>query len=162
MGLIELSLHLPNRPGQLAAVARLLAEHGINVASIHVDSTARRGDVRLVVSDPKGALPLLKKAHYVVRTHELIPVQLEDRAGSFLRVLDALGAAKINIEHVVLLVRREGTKTMVGLGLSDLPKARRVLRRSGFLPEGSEAALTNAELVAAAPAIPSESVGLML
>jgi hypothetical protein len=162
MGLTEISLHLPNRPGQLAAVARILARKGINVASIHVDSTASRGDVRLVVSDPRGAVPLLKQAKYDVRTSELVPIQLEDRAGSFLKVLDTLSAAKINIEHVVLLVRREGTKTVVGLGLSDLPKARRILRKSGFLPKGGEDVISNAELVAVAPAIPSESVGLML
>jgi hypothetical protein len=162
MGLIEISLRVPNRPGQLAGVARLLAEKQINVASIHVDSRGARGDVRLVVNDPKGAIPLLRKAGYTVRTHELIAVQLEDRAGSFLRVLDSLTDAGINIQHVVLLVQREGNQTLVGLGLDDLPKARRLLRRAGYLSPGAERLVSNSDLVAAVPAIPSESVGLML
>ncbi|MGI0053393.1 MAG: ACT domain-containing protein [Thermoplasmata archaeon] len=153
---------LPNRPGQLAGVARLLAEHRINVASIHVDSTAARGMVRIVVSDPDGAIPLLTRAGYPVSTHELIAVQLEDRAGSFLKVLDCLSEAGINIEHVVLLVQREGNRTLVALGLGDLAKARRRLRKAGFLAPGAERLVSNADLVAGTPAITSESVGLML
>ena len=162
MGLIEISLRLPNRPGQLAGVARLLAEHQINVAAIHVDATSARGDVRLVVSDPKGAVPLLRRAGYSVATHELVAVLLEDRAGSFLRVLDCLTDAGINIEHVVVLVRREGNQTLVGLGLSDLTRARRVLRRAGFLAAGAERLISNSDLVAGTPAIPDTSVGLMM
>ncbi|HEV2166552.1 MAG TPA: ACT domain-containing protein [Thermoplasmata archaeon] len=162
MTLIELSLHLPNRPGQLAEIARLLAQKQINVASIHVDSKGARGDVRLVVSDPKGALVLLKKMGYAVQTHELVAIQLEDKAGSFLKVLDCLTDAGINIQHVVLLVQREGNRTLVGLGLDDLTRARRILRSQGFLAPGAERLVSNSDLIAAVPSIPSESVGLML
>jgi hypothetical protein len=162
MVLIEISLRLPNRPGQLAGVARLLAEKQINVASIHVEPVGGRGNVRLVVSDPKGAVPLLRKAGYTVETRELIAVELEDHAGSFLKVLDHLTDAGINIEHVVLLVQRDGNKTLVALGLSDLPKARRILRGAGVLSGGAARLVTNSDLVAAVPAIPSESVGLLL
>lgn len=162
MALIELSLKLPNRPGQLAGVARRLAEQQINVASIDVDSVRRNGNVRLIVSDPKGAIPLLRKAGYEVRTKELLPVQLEDRAGSFLQVLDALSRSRINIEHVVLLVQREGGRTLVALGVSDLSKARRILQKGKFLSAEAERLVSNSDLVAAVPAIPSTSVGMMM
>ncbi len=162
MALVEIALNLPNRPGELAGVARLLAEHQINVASIHVDSTSARGTVRLVVSDPAGALPLLRKAGLSVTTCELIAVQLEDRAGSFLKVLDCLTEARINIEHVVLLVQRDGNRTLVALGLDDLARARRRLRRAGFLSAEADRLVSNSDLVAGAPVIPSESVGLLL
>jgi hypothetical protein len=162
MPLIELTLRLPNRPGQLAGVARRLAEQQINVASIHVDADRAHGNVRLVVSDPKGAVPLLRKAGYAVQTHELIAVQLEDRAGSFLRVLDALTDSGINIEHVVLLVQREGNRTLVALGVDDLAKARQILRRQGFLSGEAERLVSNSDLVAARPAIPSASVGMLM
>ncbi len=162
MTLIEIVLRLPNRPGRLAGVARLLAEQHINVASIHVDSVRSHGNVRLVVSDPKGAVPLLKKAGYRVHTNELIAVQLEDRAGSFLRVLDALTGEGINIEDVALLVQREGRRTLVALGVKDLAKARRILRKAGFLSAEAERLVLNSELVAAVPAIPSSSVGMLM
>lgn len=162
MVLLEVALTLKNRPGELAGVARLLAAHQINVASIHVDSTTAQGTVRLVVSDPAGALPLLKRAGYAVSTSELIAVQLEDRAGSFLKVLDCLTEAAINIENVVLLVQREGNRPLVALGLDDLVKARRRLRKAGYLSADAERLVSNSDFVAGAPVIPSESVGLLL
>jgi hypothetical protein len=161
MPLIELALPLPNRPGTLASVARILAEKGINVASIHVESLARDTHVRLIVSDPKGAVPLLKKAGYRITTHELLAVQLEDRAGSFLRVLEALSEAAVNVDHVIILVQREGNKSLVAMGVNDLPKARRILRRASFLADPVQH-ITNSDLVSARPSIPSESVGLLL
>jgi hypothetical protein len=161
MPLTELTLPLPNRPGTLATVARLLAEKGINVSSIHVESSSRETRVRLIVSDPKGAVPLLKRAGYAVTTGELIAVHLEDRAGSFLRVLDALAEAKVNVDHVILLVQRVGGKSLVALGVDEFPKARRLLRKAGFLADPVQG-ITNADLVAAPPSIPQESVGLLL
>jgi hypothetical protein len=161
MPLTELSLPLPNRPGTLAAVARILAEKGINVSSIHVESSSKETQVRLIVSDPKGAIPLLRSAGYQVSTGELIAVQLEDRAGSFLRVLDNLAQARVNVDHVILLVQREGHQSLVALGVDDLSKSRRILKRAGFLADPVQN-ISNADLVAARPSIPSESVALLL
>ena len=162
MALIEISLHLPNRPGQLVGVARLLAEKHINVASIHVAPKGVRGNVRIVVSDPKTALKVLRGAGYEIETRELIAVRLEDRAGSFLRVLNCLAEHRINIQHIVILVQREGRRSLVALGVDRLTLARQVLRDAGFLSPGAERLVSNADLVAGVPAIPSESVGFML
>ena len=162
MTLQELALEVPNRPGALAGVARILAKERINVAAISVDSNARRGHVRLVLSDPKRARTLLAAAGFRVETHELIAVRLEDRTGSFLQVLDALANAKVNIQSVAILVVREGGHSLVGISSDELPKARLALRQGGFISETAERLISNRDLLAAAPAIPQESVGLLL
>jgi len=162
MTLQELALELPNRPGALAAVARLLAKERINVAAISVDSTARKGHVRLVVSDPGRARTLLSSGGFRVETHELIAVRLEDRSGSFLQVLDALSSAKVNIQSVAILVVKEANQSLVAFSADDLPRARQVLRQGGFISEGAERLVSNRDLLAAAPGIPPESVGLLL
>jgi hypothetical protein len=162
MTLQELALELPNRPGALAGVARILAKERINVAAISVDSTARRGHVRLVVSDPARARSLLAEGGFRVETHELIAVRLEDRSGSFLQVLEALSAAKVNIQSVAILIVKEGAQSLVAFSSDDLPRARQVLRQGGFIAEGAERLVSNRDLLAKAPAIPSESVGLLL
>ena len=162
MALQELSLELPNRPGALAGVARILAKERINVASLSVDSTARRGHVRLVASDPARARHLLQEAGFRVETHELIAVRLEDRSGSFLQVLEALSREKVNITSVAILVVRDGAQSLVALTSDDLPRARQVLRQGGFFSESAERLVNNRDLLAAAPAIPSETVGLLL
>jgi hypothetical protein len=162
MTLQELALELPNRPGALAGVARILAKERINVAAISVDSTARRGHVRLVVSDPARARALLSEGGFRVETHELIAVRLEDRSGSFLQVLEALSAAKVNLQSVAILIVRERAQSLVAFSSDDLPRARQVLRQGGFISEAAERLVNNRDLLAKAPAIPSESVGLLL
>ncbi len=162
MSLREIQLTLPNRPGTLARVARLLARERINIAAISVDSATGRGRVRLVVSDPDRATPLLKNAGYEAEVREMLAVRLEDRAGSFLRVLDALERAKINIQSVAILIAREGSQPLVAFSANDLARARRALHRAGFESRIAEPIVSNAELLAVAPSIPSESVALHL
>jgi|SRR5579863_3842462 hypothetical protein len=162
MALQEITLRLANRPGTLERVARRLAEERVNVAAISVDSVGRLGNVRLVVNDPARAIRSLRKAGYEVETHELLAVHLEDRAGSFLKVLEVLARAEVNIRSVVILVAREGTQTLVALSVDDVASAKRTLRAEGFLSSGAERLVTNADLVSASPAIPSESVGMLL
>jgi hypothetical protein len=162
MSLREISLSLPNRPGTLASVARTLAKERINVAAISVDSTGARGRVRLIVSDPDRAMALLSAAGAKPEAREMIAVHLEDRAGSFLQVLEALAKGKVNVQSVAILVAREGNHPLVALSTSDLARARRLLRQAGFASQLADRLVSNPDLLAAAPTIPTESVGLLL
>ena len=162
MPLREIALSLPNRPGTLAAVARTLARERVNVAAISVDSTGAKGRVRLIVNDPDRALSLLSAAGYDAEVREMIAVRLEDRAGSFLQVLEALAQAKVNLQSVAILIAREGNHPLVALSTNDLPRARRILRQTGFASQLADRLVSNPDLVAAAPSIPAESVGLLL
>jgi hypothetical protein len=162
MALTEISLKLPNRAGTLVGVARILATHRINLAAISVDSTDRVGNVRLVVNDTDRAIRLLRKGGYNADVHELLAIHLEDKAGTFLQVLEVLAKAKINVRGVVILVTREGSKTLVGLQTNQSAKARDLLKKSGFISERAERLVSNEDLLAAAQAIPAESVGMLL
>jgi hypothetical protein len=162
MPLREISLSLPNRPGALAGVARVLAKERINLAAISVDSAAGKGRVRLIVSDPDRATALLSHVGYEVEVREMLAIRLEDRAGRFLRVLDVLAREKVNIQSVAILVAREGNQPVVALSANDLARARKVLKKAGFASPEAEHIVSNEELLAAAPSIPSESVGLLL
>lgn len=162
MSLREISLSLPNRPGTLAKVARTLAKERINVAAISVDSTSSKGRVRLIVNDPDRALRLLSAAGYSAEARETIAVRLEDRSGSFLRVLELLAKEKVNLQSVAILVAREGSQPLAALSSDDLPRARKILRSAGFASVLAERIVSNADLLASAPTIPSESVGLLL
>jgi len=162
MALREISLSLPNRPGALAGVARTLARERINLAAISVDSASGRGRVRLIVNDPDRAMGLLSSAGYETEVREMLAVRLEDRAGSFLKVLEALAGEKINIQSVAILVARDGNQSLVALSTNDLPRTRRILQRAGFHSRAAERLVSNDDLLATAPSIPSESVGLLL
>jgi len=162
MALREISLSLPNRPGALAGIARALAQERINLAAVSVDSSATKGRVRLIVSDPDRAMALLGVAGYKVEVREMIAVRLEDRAGMFLRVLETLAKEGINIQSVAILVAREGNQTLVALSTNDLARTRRLLHETGVASRAAERLVSNDDLLATAPSIPSESVGLFL
>jgi len=162
MTLREISLSLPNRPGALAGVARILAKERINVAAISVDSSSGKGRARLVVNDPDRAVSLLSAAGYDPEVREMLAVRLEDRAGSFLRVLEALARERVNVQSVAILIAREGNQPLVALSANDLPRARRILQRAGFATRAAEGLVSNGDLLALAPTIPTESVALLL
>jgi hypothetical protein len=158
----ELSLRLPNRPGQLAEILRRLARERINIAAVSVDSTKAEGHVRLVVSDPDHALAVLRDAKFPVEAREMITISLEDRPGSLLQALDVLAKGRVNILSITLLVTRERSRVLVSLAVNNPPKARRLLTEGGYLSHESARRLTNADLLGVTPSIPSESVGMLL
>ncbi len=162
MALREISLSLPNRPGALAGVARTLAKERINLAAISVDSASGKGRVRLIVNDPDRATGLLSAAGYDTEVREMLAVRLEDRAGSFLKVLESLARQKINVQSVAILVARDGNQPLVALSTNDLARARQILQQAGFHSRVAERLVSNDDLLASAPTIPSESVGLLL
>ena len=162
MVLREISLNLPNRPGGLVGVARALAAQRINLAAIGADSSPEGGRIRLIVNDPDRAVRLLAGAGYEPEVREMLAVRLEDRAGSFLRVLEVLAREKVNIQSVAILVAREGNQPLVALSADDLPRARRILQRAGFVSRAVEGLVSNGDLLAGAPTIPGESVGMLL
>ena len=158
----ELSLQLPNRPGQMAEILRRLAHEKINIAAVSVDSTRTRGRIRLVVSVPARVLQIMREARIPVETRELITVALEDRPGSLLQALDLLAKHAVNILSITLLVTRERSRALVALSVDNHPKARKVLTEGGFLSPDVSHHITNADLLGVSPAIPSESVGMLL
>ena len=162
MTLREISLTLPNRPGTLAGVARVLAEARINLAAVSVDSTSGKGRVRLIVSQPDRAVELLSATGYPTEVREMIAVRLEDRAGSFLRVLELLARSKVNLQSVAILIAREGNQPLVAISTDDMVRARKILEGAGFASTLAHTIVSNPDLVAAAPSIPSESVGMLL
>ena len=162
MTLREIALNLPNRPGALASVARILAENRINLAALSVNSEGDTGQVRMIVSDPERAVAVLKASKFRALVNDLLVVHLEDRAGSFLRILELLAEAKVNVHSVAILVIREGSQSLVAVSASDLKKAKKALASSGYLSESAERLVTNADLLAVPPGIPNESVGLLM
>jgi hypothetical protein len=162
MAIQELSLRLPNRPGQLAGVLRRLARERINIAAVSVDSTKAEGRIRLVVSDPVRAMEILRGAEFPVETRELITIALEDRPGSLLQALDVLAKGRVNILSITLLVTRERSRVLVALSVNNLPKGRRLLTEGGYLSHESIQRLTHADLLGVTPSISSESVGMLL
>ncbi len=100
MKIQQLSVFAENKPGHLLTPCRLLADSGVDIRALSVADTQHFGILRLIVSDPARATRLLEDAGMVVKSTEVLAVEVEDRPGGLTRILAALEGSPINIEYM--------------------------------------------------------------
>jgi hypothetical protein len=100
MKIQQLSLFVENKPGHIAAPARLLAQEAIDIRSLYLADTQQFGIVRMIVSDWQKAAALLEAHGYAVKVTEVLAIQVPDHPGGLADVLGALDGSGINIEYM--------------------------------------------------------------
>jgi hypothetical protein len=100
MKIHQLSLFLENKPGQMGAPCRLLADAGINIRTLTLADTQRFGILRLIVSDWQRSRTMLEEAGYLVNVTEVVAVEVADRPGGLLDMLAVFENVDINIEYM--------------------------------------------------------------
>jgi hypothetical protein len=100
MKIQQLSLFVENKPGHIAAPARLLAANGIDIRALYIADTQQFGIVRMIVADLPRAAALLESGGFVVKVTEVLAVEVPDRPGGLASVLGALDGTGINIEYM--------------------------------------------------------------
>ena len=96
----QISVFLENKAGRLAVVTRWLGVSGINILALSIAATSDFGILRLLVDQPEAAGKVLRAAGFMVSETDVIAVEVPDRPGGLAKVLDILGAARINIEYL--------------------------------------------------------------
>jgi hypothetical protein len=100
MKIQQLSIFAENKPGHLAAPCRLLAEQGVDIRALCVADTQSFGILRLIVNDAAKATRILEAAGHVVKTTEVLAVEVADQPGGLAQVLTALEGSPVNIEYM--------------------------------------------------------------
>jgi hypothetical protein len=90
MKIQQLSLFLENRPGQLKIPCRMLADAGINIMAMSLADTQQFGILRLIVKDWQKARRVLEGGGCVVNVTEVLAVDVEDRPGGLVELLELL------------------------------------------------------------------------
>ena len=98
MKIRQISTFLENRPGQLSAICRSLADADINIATLSLADTSDFGIVRMIVADHERAKEVLSAAGHVVNVREVVAVCVPDRPGGMAEVMAVLDKAGVNIE----------------------------------------------------------------
>ena len=124
----QLSVFLENRAGVLAKVAADLARHRVSIRALTVANLADHAVVRLVVSDPRRALHLLGDRGVLAFTSDVLAVEVPDEGGTIADIARRLGRAGINIEYAYGSGPAGGGRAVIYLHVSDLRRARGVLR----------------------------------
>jgi hypothetical protein len=138
MKIQQLSLFAENKPGHIAAPARLLAMEGIDIRSLYLADTQQYGIVRMIVSDWEKAAALLEAHGFVVKATEVIAVQVPDRPGGLADVLEALKGTGINIEYMYAFPFLRGGQAVLIFRFNDPDAAIEHLQMAGISVLASE------------------------
>jgi hypothetical protein len=128
---VELTVKLPNRAGQLGALAGTLGDAGVNMRSIAATTGGGAGTVHIVVDDKdaaKARRALKANKYRIASDRKMVEVRLADRPGTLARAANRLGKAKVNIESAYMLGQGK-KRTTLGLGVKDQRAANKALGR---------------------------------
>jgi hypothetical protein len=123
----QTTVALPNQPGQLAAICRLLSSHSINIEALSLVDSIEQGVVRLLTSDPQTCRKVLQANGFYVIEGEVLVIDLFDRIGKLAQISAALAEAKVNIDYVYGSVEHPGAPMRLVLKASDGTRARAIL-----------------------------------
>ena len=100
MKLKQLSVFLENKPGTLSAACRLLGDAKVNIQTFALADTQQFGILRLIVREWERAKLTLEKNGFVVKTTDVVAVEVADRPGGLAEVLEVIEQTRINVEYM--------------------------------------------------------------
>ena len=100
MSVKQISVFVENKPGSMAAMTAVLADHGIDMRALSLAETKDFGIVRIIVDDVFNAATVLKEAGYVHTITKVLGVMIPDAPGGLNKVLNLLGETGANVEYM--------------------------------------------------------------
>jgi hypothetical protein len=128
---VELTLKLPNRAGQLGALAGVLGDAGVSIKSIAATTGGGSGTVYVIVDDKdaaKARRAIKAKKYRISGDRKVVEVRLANKPGTLARAANRLGKKKVNIESAYMLGSSRKS-TILGLGVKDARAANKALGR---------------------------------
>src|SRR5215210_3227356 len=116
----ELALRLPNSPGALAGVCRLMSDERVNILAMALDSS---GQLRMVVDNHVHAAGILREHHHQVTARDVIVTSVPNMPGSLAPALRLVTEANVNLEYAYGGGSEGGPTASVVLGVDDAQRA---------------------------------------
>jgi hypothetical protein len=112
----ELTLRLPNSPGALAGICRLLSNEHVNIVGLSLESNGR---LHVVVDNPVRALGALTSQHHQVSQQDVLLIAAGHQPGGLAPTLALMADAGVNVNYAYG-AGAEGTATSaVVVGVDD-------------------------------------------
>jgi len=146
--MIQISIEIPDKPGELSRVVGLLESKNIDVKALYVSRncpTPAMGFVRMIVTEPNAAIEALKGGGLEPVREQVVVAAIEDHPGGLVAALSALSAAGMNLSYAYGFVSRVEGRALSVLGVEDPAAARLVLKGAGITMVG-EADASDADL----------------
>ena len=119
-----------NKPGQTAAMTKILADANINIRWVTVVNSGGFGVMKFLVSDCELAHQALRHQGLVASLLQVLAVEVPDRPGALQAVAECLAREGINLESASGFVANH--RAILVLELRDLVPARAALEKQGL------------------------------
>lgn len=116
----ELALRLPNSPGALAGVCRLLSDERVNILAMALETS---GQLRMVVDNHVHAAGILREHHHQVTERDVIVTAVPNMPGALAPALRLVSEANVNVEYAYGGGSEGGPTASVVLGVDDAQRA---------------------------------------
>ena len=130
--MIQLSVFLEDRPGELAKFIKLLMDNKIFIRALTVAKTSEYGLILTLVDNPEKCIELLDENNFMVSTTEVIAVRLNDHPNALYEVPKILGVNDINIEYFYSSLVKDESVLILRVEEMIIKKAVDILQRKGF------------------------------
>ncbi len=130
MKIHQLSVFVENSPGHLRAPCQVLADAGINLATLSLADTRQYGILRLIIADWQKAKSVLEDAGFLVNVSEVLAVEVPDRPGGLADVLKVIEQAKMNVEYMYAFAEKRNDKAVLVLRFENTDAAIEALKNS--------------------------------
>lgn len=117
----QIAVFIPNEPGIMANLTKILMDNEVNIRAITVTDTQEYGILKIIVNKPHDCIQILEGAGYLTATSKVIAVILPDRPGALHEIAKILGDNEINIDYLYTTVAK--TEAMLVMKVSDEEKA---------------------------------------
>ena len=118
----QISVFLENRTGQLAEIAHLLAENGIDIRALSIAETADYGLARMIVDDAHKASSVLLAHGDILSMTPVWAVEVPDAPGGLSELLNVLAAEHIDVEYMYSLFTHKAGLAYMVMRVSNEPK----------------------------------------
>lgn len=123
----QLTVLVPDRSGIAAELTAALAERGVNIEALDIESMADHGIVVLTVDHYDEALRALRDKGFKAITQDALLIRLDDKPGALAAIALRLKDADLDLRSMHI-VQREGGSSLVSLVASNNVKAAAVLQ----------------------------------
>lgn len=128
MRLKQVSVFLENQPGHLIRVCKVLAQANVNLITISIAETKDFGVMRLIVDDPERAKEALSNAKISCKLIDVLSIEVANKAGSFLEILERAQAEKLNIEYAYAMPAQTPESSVMVLKFEDIAAAEKLFK----------------------------------
>ena len=133
MSITQLSVFLENKLGRLAEITTILGKNQINVMAMSIADTTDFGILRLIVTEPRKALEVLRNSGFTVKETEVVAVSLDHSPGGLANILNTLEKNHISIEYIYDFRKAiDDNHATVILRLTNQAEAIQLMKKAGM------------------------------